>query len=858
MKNRTRSNRRSWHAALLMTAAVPLQSAVVQPALAQSGQSDTIGVTLNGRAINFGPVSPTQQSGRVLVPLRGVFEALGAFVEYNNATQSISATRGETRVQLTIGSARAYVNGQARALDVPAQVQSGRTLVPLRFVSEALGATVLWNDAQRQVLITTSGSVDNGNIDNGNDGGNGNVGDNGDNGNDNGGDVPIVDVPVVNSTSGTIALIDDNAPGSITIRVLDANATASDSPRNLRYALAPNARLFRRTTGRLVRGQAPVYGAAVALGSPLTRLSVGEDVALQLNASGQVSRITSSVSLVVARIRDVQNEQIILEDAPGTTLTVGSSLRVVDERGRQSSNAGALSPGQQIVLFIAPSTRRVFRVSALSTDLTLAQNAGSGAGNVDDNGDDNTLPDDATGSGDASGTPQINLVQHNATRPLRAGQTLSVTVRGTPGQSATFGAIPDVPEIPMTEDPNRAGVYTGTYVVQSGDSVLNGRVSATLRNNAGRESFRQSQNSVTIDTVAPRITSISPASGSTISSSQSNVVVNATDVGGSGLGSATVSFNGQNVASEDITVSSNSVSVIAPDELSGQVSVVVSVSDRAGNQARRTFSYSVNESGGGNGNNGNDDNSGSGIISLTHNATRDMQPGDRVIVNLRAAAGGTATFDVLGGGNSVLVRNVRMTETADGRYRGTFSIPAGDASQLTIRGRFTDANGQISTEEATAPVIVSGNGGNAGDDGAGDNGSDVGGNDVGGSQEALTISTPGNGATVGRALTVRGNAEADATIEVSILAQGTRYLIFEYSNDIGTQQVQADRRGNWTTNAINLPTPANVSNLKYVITATQTNGSNRRSEPVTVTVTPRGSGSGSGGSNSGNDNDADL
>jgi len=463
--------------------------------------------------------------------------------------------------------------------------------------------------------------------------------------------------------------------------------------------------------------------------------------------------------------------------------------------------------------------------------------------------DDGTGVGSGTGTGDPSGTPQINLVQHNATRPLRAGQTLSVTVRGTPGQRATFSVLPDVPEIPMDEDPNRAGVYTGTYVVQTGDSVLNGRVSATLRNSAGREGFRQSQSSVTIDTVAPRITSISPASGSTISSSQSNIVINATDVGGSGLGGATVSFNGQSVATEDITVSSNSVSVIAPDNLSGQVSVVVSVSDRAGNQARRTFSYFVNGNGG-SGNGGN--NSGNGIISLTHNATRDMQPGDRVTVNLRAAAGGSASFDVLGSDNSVLVRNARMTETADGRYRGTFSIPSGDASQLSIRGRFTDANGQVSTEEATAPIILNGNGSGTDSGNNNGNGNDGNGNDANGNQAPLTISTPGDGATVGRTLTVRGAAEANATVEVSVVAQGTRYLIFQYSNDLGTQQVQADSRGAWTTNAINLPAPANVSNLKYVVTATQTDGSNRRSEPVTITVTPRSSGSGNTGNSDNN------
>ena len=58
----------------------------------------TIRVFLNGREVSFDGVAPIQQSGRTLVPMRGVFEALGAFVEFNPQTQLITATKAGTRV----------------------------------------------------------------------------------------------------------------------------------------------------------------------------------------------------------------------------------------------------------------------------------------------------------------------------------------------------------------------------------------------------------------------------------------------------------------------------------------------------------------------------------------------------------------------------------------------------------------------------------------------------------------------------------------------------------------------------------------------------------------------------------------
>lgn len=95
----------------------------------------------------------------MLVPLRGVFEQLGATVDYDAHTQHILAVRGSQTVELTIGSRQARVGDQPKLLDVPAFTISGRTMVPLRFVSESLGASVQWIDASRTILIGSSGGA---------------------------------------------------------------------------------------------------------------------------------------------------------------------------------------------------------------------------------------------------------------------------------------------------------------------------------------------------------------------------------------------------------------------------------------------------------------------------------------------------------------------------------------------------------------------------------------------------------------------------------------------------------------------------------------------------------------------------
>ena len=138
---------------LAFALAVGLVTVPTVPASAQ-----VVRVIVDGSAVPFDQ-PPVVTGGRVLIPLRGVFEQLGAFVQWNPANNTIIATRAGTEVQLTIRSRVAFVNGSQVALDVPGMIVGGRALVPLRFISEAMGAGVDWDAASRTVFVSSSGAV---------------------------------------------------------------------------------------------------------------------------------------------------------------------------------------------------------------------------------------------------------------------------------------------------------------------------------------------------------------------------------------------------------------------------------------------------------------------------------------------------------------------------------------------------------------------------------------------------------------------------------------------------------------------------------------------------------------------------
>ena len=122
------------------------------PALAIHAEEKPISVVLNGKEMKF-DVPPMLMNDRTMVPLRAIFEALGAKVDYDDTTKKITATLGNTVVTLRVDTPAMYVNGSEHMLDMPATVVDGRTLVPVRAVSEAFNCEVTWDGKNNVVSI---------------------------------------------------------------------------------------------------------------------------------------------------------------------------------------------------------------------------------------------------------------------------------------------------------------------------------------------------------------------------------------------------------------------------------------------------------------------------------------------------------------------------------------------------------------------------------------------------------------------------------------------------------------------------------------------------------------------------------
>ena len=98
-------------------------------------------------------VAPFIKDGRTFVPVRFIAEALGADVKYDAATQTVTATRGDDVVVLTIGSNVMTVNGEAQVTDVAPFIVDGRTVLPFRALAEAFGSEVTWDAATQSVVF---------------------------------------------------------------------------------------------------------------------------------------------------------------------------------------------------------------------------------------------------------------------------------------------------------------------------------------------------------------------------------------------------------------------------------------------------------------------------------------------------------------------------------------------------------------------------------------------------------------------------------------------------------------------------------------------------------------------------------
>ncbi|MDQ0087492.1 hypothetical protein J2T12_000886 [Paenibacillus anaericanus] len=116
-----------------------------------------VSVVTDGEKFPFSSVVPYVENGTTMVPLRFVSEKLGAEMSWNNQTKAIGIQSGERNITLTVGSASATVNGEEVSIGTKVVQSNGVTMVPLRFVSELLSAEVKWDGETGTAFINTPG-----------------------------------------------------------------------------------------------------------------------------------------------------------------------------------------------------------------------------------------------------------------------------------------------------------------------------------------------------------------------------------------------------------------------------------------------------------------------------------------------------------------------------------------------------------------------------------------------------------------------------------------------------------------------------------------------------------------------------
>ena len=119
---------------------------------------DTIKVIVDSKPVTFDQ-PPIIQEGRTLVPMRAIFEAMGCTVDWEAAAQKVTASNSAKTITMIINNTDMRVTEvkgtNTVKLDVPPQIVGGRTLVPVRAISEALGAAVAWDDNSRTVTVSS-------------------------------------------------------------------------------------------------------------------------------------------------------------------------------------------------------------------------------------------------------------------------------------------------------------------------------------------------------------------------------------------------------------------------------------------------------------------------------------------------------------------------------------------------------------------------------------------------------------------------------------------------------------------------------------------------------------------------------
>lgn len=141
--------------------AIALVVSATGSALAASGGGQQVPILFNDRHVYASPdelksgrvLAALVKGGTILVPLRAMFEQMGATVSYDPGTKTATVSKAGAEVKVTVGKPEVVINGESRPLDVPPEIYQGTVVVPVRVISEGMGAYVQWVPDQHVVVV---------------------------------------------------------------------------------------------------------------------------------------------------------------------------------------------------------------------------------------------------------------------------------------------------------------------------------------------------------------------------------------------------------------------------------------------------------------------------------------------------------------------------------------------------------------------------------------------------------------------------------------------------------------------------------------------------------------------------------
>jgi hypothetical protein len=738
----------------------------IPSATAASTPASAISVKINGEQIPFAGQGPIVRGTVILVPLRGIFEKLGAEVKYDAATKTITATKNSTTVVLHVGDVNATLNGAPQVLTSPPDLVGGVTMVPLRFVSEALGAQVKW-DAPNQLVELTTDAVT----------------------------ADKLPTPSMkrSSVNGTVTGIFPEAD-AVTLRVA--------SGENRRIPLAPGAFVQVKTDQKVVKE------------GSINTLRIGDQVVVLRNPNGEATVIVLSTDerrgLIKAK-EPLANGNILVRLTNGTSVEVLGSAPV-DQAGQEVSLAD-IKPAEEVVIRVNAETGIGISISGIlpvdedTTTLVASRKAEPPAVNsappvattppaTAPVGETKAAPSvteaklvtkaEPTASENKQTTqtdqkPMIQSVTHDAGgKILKGGEMVTVTVVGTPKAEVSL-SIPKLfndTRLPIAEKDDTPGTYMGSFTVPFNITALDVPITATLKLGTDISPVVQADKTISVDGEGPEVSNTLPKDGGTIADLRPHITGDYKDLGTKvDPKTARLYINDEEVTAK-AEFTATGFSYTPPEDFKeGPIKAAIAVRDTQGNETNHTWTFTIKLP-------------VKPIQRVSVAPTGNpIRVNEILTVRMEGMPGGKATYHV------ETLDDLPLPEDTPGVYIAHYTVKKGDnVTKGRVLVTFTPPGSSDKilqeapdtvTLRAVPPV-------------------------------APVVAAPANNTSVKSPVIFSGTTDPYNSIRLSFSFEGKQFLS-KAKGTFPSVEVKADENGNWKTDAISLDLPRGIGGVTYTV-----------------------------------------